>query len=233
MSALGSATVGLVTPATGLPRPAPAGPLLDLDLDSREWLHCLRADGAIKDDALAHRHALRAARFEVVRHRPALPHLRGDELEDIANGAADDALISCSGDSMTSAAPAASAPGYTSSRCSKRRSSCTSAPGKAARCRSSRKAGACVLKRGPRTRRRGRAERAPLDAAERNCRSVDAASTARPRLPRVERCADRRARRAAEHQSRRPLQDAAHARRKLRKHLHERGLALENWLEDK
>jgi RNA polymerase sigma-70 factor (ECF subfamily) len=37
---------------------------------------------------------MRAARFEVARRRPTLPHLRGDELEDIATEAADDALMS-------------------------------------------------------------------------------------------------------------------------------------------
>jgi RNA polymerase sigma-70 factor (ECF subfamily) len=67
-----------------------------LDADSREWLRALSADGAIRDDAVARLHALllRAARFEVARRRPALPHLRGDELEDIATEAADDALMS-------------------------------------------------------------------------------------------------------------------------------------------
>src|SRR5262249_19282013 len=33
-------------------------------------------------------------RFEVARRRPTLPHLRGDDLDDIANQAADDALVS-------------------------------------------------------------------------------------------------------------------------------------------
>jgi RNA polymerase sigma-70 factor (ECF subfamily) len=37
---------------------------------------------------------LRAARFEVARRRPTLPHLRGNELDDIATEAADDALMS-------------------------------------------------------------------------------------------------------------------------------------------
>jgi len=35
-----------------------------------------------------------AARFEVARHRPTLPHLRGEELQDIATEAADDVLRS-------------------------------------------------------------------------------------------------------------------------------------------
>jgi len=67
-----------------------------LDDDSREWLRSLRASGATHDDAVARLHALllRAARFEVARRRPTLPHLRGNELDEIALEAADDALMS-------------------------------------------------------------------------------------------------------------------------------------------
>jgi RNA polymerase sigma-70 factor, ECF subfamily len=61
-----------------------------------DWLRSLRATGAERDDAVARLHALllRAARFEVARRRPTLPHLRGNELDDIALEAADDALMS-------------------------------------------------------------------------------------------------------------------------------------------
>ncbi len=67
-----------------------------LDEESRRWLDELRADGAEKQAATERLHAvlLRAARFEVARRRPTLPHLRGDELDDIALEAADDALMS-------------------------------------------------------------------------------------------------------------------------------------------
>jgi RNA polymerase sigma-70 factor (ECF subfamily) len=67
-----------------------------LDPESREWLRCLRAEGREYDDAVARLHALllRAARFECARRRPTLPHLRGNDLDDIANQAADDALVS-------------------------------------------------------------------------------------------------------------------------------------------
>ena len=67
-----------------------------LDPESREWLHALRAQGREHDEAVARLHALllRAARFECARRRPALPHLRGNDLDDIANQAADDALVS-------------------------------------------------------------------------------------------------------------------------------------------
>jgi RNA polymerase sigma-70 factor (ECF subfamily) len=94
MSALGAATVSVVEPALRVAAPAPVTP--ELDPESREWLRCLHADGAVKDEAVARLHALllRAARFEVARRRPSLPHLRGDELDDIATEAADDALMS-------------------------------------------------------------------------------------------------------------------------------------------
>jgi RNA polymerase sigma-70 factor (ECF subfamily) len=64
--------------------------------ESREWLRCLRGDGAVRDEAVARLHALllRAARFEVARRRRTLPHLRGDELDDLAAEAAHDALMS-------------------------------------------------------------------------------------------------------------------------------------------
>jgi RNA polymerase sigma-70 factor (ECF subfamily) len=67
-----------------------------LDAESLEWLRCLRADGSVRDDAVARLHALlvKAARFEVARRKQTLPHLRGNELGDIALEAADDALIS-------------------------------------------------------------------------------------------------------------------------------------------
>ena len=67
-----------------------------LDPESRRWLSELRGEGALRDDAVARLHALllRAARFEVARRRPTLPHLRGNELDDIALEAAHDALVS-------------------------------------------------------------------------------------------------------------------------------------------
>ena len=67
-----------------------------LDPESREWLRALRSDGRERDEAVAwlHELLLRAARFETARRRPTLPHLRGNDLDDIANQAADDALVS-------------------------------------------------------------------------------------------------------------------------------------------
>jgi RNA polymerase sigma-70 factor, ECF subfamily len=97
MNGLEEATVhrGSVEPTIRLPvRTAPTRPLFDAE--SREWLRSLRAGGATRDEAVARLHALllRAARFEVARRRPALPHVRGDDLSDIALEAADDALVS-------------------------------------------------------------------------------------------------------------------------------------------
>lgn len=65
-----------------------------LDAESRAWLRDLRAEGSTRDDAVARLHALllRAARFETGRRRASHPHLRGD-LDDIAQEAADDALL--------------------------------------------------------------------------------------------------------------------------------------------
>jgi RNA polymerase sigma-70 factor, ECF subfamily len=67
-----------------------------VDEDSREWLRELRSEGRTKDEAIARLHSLllRAARFECARRRPTLPHLRGNDLDDLANQAADDALVS-------------------------------------------------------------------------------------------------------------------------------------------
>ncbi len=66
------------------------------DKDTRDWLLGLRARGPEREDAVARLHALllRAARFEVGRRRPTMPHLRGNELDEIALEAADDALMS-------------------------------------------------------------------------------------------------------------------------------------------
>jgi RNA polymerase sigma-70 factor (ECF subfamily) len=84
-----------VPPDSAAPE-APAAPAPLLDEESRDWLRDLRADGAVRDQAQARLHALllRAARFEVARRRHGLTYLRGDELDDIALEAADDALMS-------------------------------------------------------------------------------------------------------------------------------------------
>jgi RNA polymerase sigma-70 factor (ECF subfamily) len=64
-------------------------------MDSAEWVAALRGDAGDRDGAIGTLHALllRAARSEVGRRRAALAHVRGEELDDIATQAADDALM--------------------------------------------------------------------------------------------------------------------------------------------
>ena len=94
MSTANAATVQAMEPvATPLAAPEVAK---SLDAESLDWLRTLRADGAERDGAVERLHGLllRAARFEVSRRRASLAHIRGDELDDIALEAADDALMS-------------------------------------------------------------------------------------------------------------------------------------------
>src|SRR4051812_20258744 len=73
-------------------RAVPVGEELD-------WVAALRAGGARGDEAISRLHALlvRAARFELGRRRAQLAHVRGEELDDIATQAADDALMAVLG----------------------------------------------------------------------------------------------------------------------------------------
>jgi RNA polymerase sigma-70 factor, ECF subfamily len=61
-----------------------------------EWHLDLHAQGARRDEAVAHLHGLllRAARFEVFRRRGSVPQLSAVELDELAEEAADDAAIS-------------------------------------------------------------------------------------------------------------------------------------------
>ena len=64
-------------------------------LTELDWIDALRESGPRYDDAIAQLHGLllRAARFEVARRRAALPHVRGEALDDLALQSADDALV--------------------------------------------------------------------------------------------------------------------------------------------
>jgi RNA polymerase sigma-70 factor (ECF subfamily) len=64
-------------------------------LESQAWLEALRSTGADREAAIARLHELLlgAARYETSRRRAALSHVRGEELDDIAMQAADDALV--------------------------------------------------------------------------------------------------------------------------------------------
>jgi RNA polymerase sigma-70 factor, ECF subfamily len=92
--AVRAAPDGYKSPVSATKSP-PAAPS-SLDRDSRAWLRELRTEGPVRDDAIARLHSLllRATRFEVARRRAALPHVRGNDLDDVAQQAADDALMS-------------------------------------------------------------------------------------------------------------------------------------------
>ena len=94
--------VGPIAVARTLPHAADAGPSQlprILDEDSRRWLHDLAADGHRRDDAVRRLHELllRAARYEVSRRRHMFAHLRGGDHDDLAQQAADDALVAVLG----------------------------------------------------------------------------------------------------------------------------------------
>jgi RNA polymerase sigma-70 factor (ECF subfamily) len=63
--------------------------------ESRAWLSALRGPGADREQAIGELHGLllRAARHELSRRRAALSYVRGEELDDIAMQAANDALM--------------------------------------------------------------------------------------------------------------------------------------------
>jgi RNA polymerase sigma-70 factor, ECF subfamily len=65
------------------------------DAESRAWLEALHSEGEERHRAVArlHRLLLHAARFEIRRRSATAPHLRGDDLEDLAHQSADDALL--------------------------------------------------------------------------------------------------------------------------------------------
>ncbi len=86
---------GTVAPVPSLDRHVPVTSRPPLDADSAAWLAELDGDGRQRDDAVARLHdlLLRAARFEILRRRSALAQVRGEELDDLAVQAADDALI--------------------------------------------------------------------------------------------------------------------------------------------
>src|SRR3954452_13154202 len=74
-------------------RPASSGE------ESEAWLEALRGTGPAREAAVERLHdlLLRAARFELGRRREALSHVRGEELDDIAMQAANDALVAVLG----------------------------------------------------------------------------------------------------------------------------------------
>ncbi|MEA2365338.1 MAG: hypothetical protein QOE69_2007 [Thermoleophilaceae bacterium] len=65
------------------------------DPESLAWIAALRAEGPARADAVAalHRLLLKAARFEMGRRRAALAQARNADFDDLAQQAADDALM--------------------------------------------------------------------------------------------------------------------------------------------
>ena len=74
---------------------APSPPKKVTDAESRAWLARLGSSGQERRAAEAELHdlLLRAARFEIGRRRGAVEHVRGDDLNDLAQQAADDACV--------------------------------------------------------------------------------------------------------------------------------------------
>ena len=86
-------------PAMPISRSSASPPQTGVDAESLAWLQRLRADGPERDQALGDLRELllKAARFEVHRRGSALPHLRGGDLDDLAQQSADDALLAILG----------------------------------------------------------------------------------------------------------------------------------------
>jgi len=65
----------------------------------RNWVDALTGEGVERDEAIGDLHdlLLRAARFELGRRRAALSHVRGEDIDDLAMQAADDALVALLG----------------------------------------------------------------------------------------------------------------------------------------
>jgi RNA polymerase sigma-70 factor (ECF subfamily) len=65
------------------------------DAESRAWITDLEDSGQPHHEAVARLHQLLlgAARFEVNRRRATMPHLRGNDFDDLAMQSADDALV--------------------------------------------------------------------------------------------------------------------------------------------
>lgn len=82
-----------MTPPTQMPADSAAEP--NEPVPTRAWVEELRAGGSREQAAVADLHELllKAARFEVGRRGAELRHLRGGDQDDLAQQAADDALM--------------------------------------------------------------------------------------------------------------------------------------------
>lgn len=100
LTALGAATVrGVASARARLDAAATPTPPPALDADSRRWLEELSATGSTYEEAVGRLHELllRAAHSEVSRRRHTLAFLRGGDHDDLAQQAADDALVAVLG----------------------------------------------------------------------------------------------------------------------------------------
>jgi RNA polymerase sigma-70 factor (ECF subfamily) len=90
-----TSVIGTAMPAFDVSRSHGTG----LDQESQRWIDRLSADSSDRPAAIESLHAilLGAARFEVHRRAAALPQLRGNDLDDLANQSADDALVAILG----------------------------------------------------------------------------------------------------------------------------------------
>src|SRR5215212_4500610 len=63
--------------------------------EAQAWLRALRVPPAVRNAAIAELHTLllRGAHHELARRRHMLTHIPGDEFQDLATQAADDALV--------------------------------------------------------------------------------------------------------------------------------------------
>ena len=70
-----------------------------LDAESQAWIDRLSVESPGREAAIENLHALllKGARFEVNRRRAAFPHLHGNDDDDLAHQAADDALVAILG----------------------------------------------------------------------------------------------------------------------------------------
>ena len=95
MSATPPAPTVLLQPGALTSTPAHTHAETIRDPESRAWLARLGSSGAEKNVAEIELHdlLLRAARFEIGRRQSALEHVRGDDLDDLAQQAADDACV--------------------------------------------------------------------------------------------------------------------------------------------
>jgi RNA polymerase sigma-70 factor (ECF subfamily) len=89
------AVVMIATSDPTAPAPSGLGVRDGIDVESQAWIDRLMPESPDLEAGIEELHSLllKAARFEVSRRRGALPHLRGDDYDDLAQQSADYALL--------------------------------------------------------------------------------------------------------------------------------------------